>query len=458
MRRPTHHASTRTTATATRRLASLALAIGFASASASASALAATEVEWWHAMGGGLGKKVDEIAADFNASQDDYVVKPVFKGNYSETMTSAIAAFRAGKGPDIVQIFEVGTATMMSAKGAIVPVHQLMADFAPQEGTAFDPNAYLSAVTGYYTDTDGKMLSMPFNSSTPVTYYNKDVLAKAGVDSLPQTWQEMGAALKKVVDSGAASCGLTTTWPSWVMLENFSARNDVPFASQANGFAGTDTRLEFNTTAVVDHIQRLDDWQADKRFVFGGRFDDAAPKFYSGECAMMMGSSASYAGVKESAKGFEFGVAPLPYDSDVIETPQNSIIGGASLWVLSGHSDEEYQGVAKFFQYLSKPEVQADWHQFTGYLPITTAAAELTREQGFYAENPGTDVAITQMTSATPTENSKGLRLGNMVQIRDVINEELEKIFSGKESVQDGLDNAVKRGDSLLEKFERANG
>ncbi|HBJ26643.1 extracellular solute-binding protein, partial [Cobetia sp.] len=231
MRRPTHHASTRTTATATRRLASLALAIGFASTSASA--LAATEVEWWHAMGGGLGKKVDEIAADFNASQDDYVVKPVFKGNYSETMTSAIAAFRAGKGPDIVQIFEVGTATMMSAKGAIVPVHQLMADFAPQEGTAFDPNAYLSAVTGYYTDTDGKMLSMPFNSSTPVTYYNKDVLAKAGVDSLPQTWQEMGAALKKVVDSGAASCGLTTTWPSWVMLENFSARNDVPFASQA---------------------------------------------------------------------------------------------------------------------------------------------------------------------------------------------------------------------------------
>ena len=456
MRRPTHHASTRTTATATRRLASLALAIGFASASASA--LAATEVEWWHAMGGGLGKKVDEIAADFNASQDDYVVKPVFKGNYSETMTSAIAAFRAGKGPDIVQIFEVGTATMMSAKGAIVPVHQLMADFAPQEGTAFDPNAYLSAVTGYYTDTDGKMLSMPFNSSTPVTYYNKDVLAEAGVESLPQTWQEMGAALKKVVDSGAASCGLTTTWPSWVMLENFSARNDVPFASQANGFAGTETRLEFNTTAVVDHIQRLDDWQADKRFVFGGRFDDAAPKFYSGECAMMMGSSASYAGVKESAKGFEFGVAPLPYDSDVIETPQNSIIGGASLWVLSGHSDEEYQGVAKFFQYLSKPEVQADWHQFTGYLPITTVAAELTREQGFYAENPGTDVAITQMTSATPTENSKGLRLGNMVQIRDVINEELEKIFSGKESVQDGLDNAVKRGDSLLEKFERANG
>lgn len=436
----------------------LGLVVATALTTTSASAMAATEIEWWHAMGGTLGNKVNEIADDFNQSQSDYVIKPVFKGNYTETMTSAIAAFRAGKGPDIVQIFEVGTATMMGAKGAIVPVHQLMADYAPEQGAAFDPDAYLSAVTGYYTDRDGQMLSLPFNSSTPVTYFNKDVLAKAGVDSVPTTWQEMDDALKKVVDSGAAECGLTTTWPSWVMLENYSARNDIPFASKANGFAGVDARLEFNQTAVVDQIRRLDDWQADNRFVYGGRYDDAAPKFYSGECAMMMGSSASYAGVKESAKGFEFGVAPLPYDADVIDTPQNSIIGGASLWVLTGQEDDEYRGVAKFFQYLSSPEVQADWHQFTGYLPITTAAAELTREQGFYAEHPGTDVAITQMTSATPTENSKGLRLGNMVQIRDVINEELEQIFSGDKSAQQGLDEAVERGNSLLEKFARRQG
>ena len=129
------------------------------------SAQAETQIEWWHAMGGALGEKVNEIAADFNASQDEYVVKPVFKGDYTETMTSAIAAFRAGKAPQIVQIYEVGTATMMYAKGAIVPVYQLMAD----ADVDFDPNAYLSAVAGYYTTTDGKMLSLPFNSSTPVT-------------------------------------------------------------------------------------------------------------------------------------------------------------------------------------------------------------------------------------------------------------------------------------------------
>ncbi|KXS37721.1 MAG: sn-glycerol 3-phosphate transport system substrate-binding protein [Halomonadaceae bacterium T82-2] len=416
------------------------------------SAQAETQIEWWHAMGGALGKKVNEIAADFNASQDEYVVNPVFKGNYTETMTSAIAAFRAGKAPQIVQIYEVGTATMMHAKGAIVPVYQLMAD----ANADFDPNAYLPAVAGYYTTTDGKMLSLPFNSSTPVTYVNRDILDKAGVDEVPTTWQGLGKALEKVVDSGAAECGLTTTWPSWVMLENYSARNDIPFASEANGFKGLDARLQFNKTAVVDHIQRLDQWQEDGRFVYGGRKDEAAPKFYSGECAMMMGSSASYAGVRDNAD-FNFAVAPLPYDADVVDTPNNTIIGGASLWVLNGASEAQKEGVAAFFKYLSSPEVQADWHQFTGYLPITTAAAKLTREQGFYDKNPGTDVAIKQMTGSAPTENSKGLRLGNMVQIRDVINEALEKIFSGDVSPQAGLDEAAEKGNALLAKFQRAN-
>lgn len=427
------------------------LGITLALGSYASSAQANTEITWWHAMGGALGDKVEQIAADFNASQDTYTVKPVFKGNYSETMTSAIAAFRADKGPDIVQIYEVGTATMMGAKGAIVPVYKLM----ESADVDFDPQAYLPAVTGYYTDPDGNMLSLPFNSSTPVTYYNRERLAQAGVEEIPRTWQELGDALEKIVDSGAASCGLTTTWPSWVMLENYSAINDVPFASQANGFEGADARLRFNRTAVVDQIERLTRWQDDGRFDYGGRFDDAAPKFYSGDCALMMASSASYANIKENAD-FDFGVAPLPYDADVVEQANNSIIGGASLWVLDGLDEARRQGVAEFFEYLSSPEIQADWHQYSGYLPITQAAADLTRKQGFYADHPGTDVAIKQITTGEPTENSKGLRLGNMVQIRDVINGELEEIFSGDVGVQEGLDEAVSRGNALLEKFESA--
>ncbi|WP_299400361.1 sn-glycerol-3-phosphate ABC transporter substrate-binding protein UgpB [Pelagibius sp.] len=433
-----------------RKVTILAAAAAFAGGLPNA-ALAATEVEWWHAMGGKLGEKVNEIAEGFNASQSDYTLVPVYKGNYTETMTAAIAAFRANQQPHIVQVFEVGTASMMGAKGAIKPVYQLMAE----AGEPFDPAAYLSSVTGYYTDTDGNMLSMPFNSSTPVVYYNKDAFAKAGLDpnAPPATWPEVEEAARKLQAAGYA-CGFTTGWQSWVQLENFSAWHNVPFATQANGFGGIDTELAFNSPLHVKHVSTLAGWQQEKIFDYGGRRSDSAPKFYNQECGMYMNSSAAYAGVKANAKDFEFGVGSLPYWPDA-GAPQNSIIGGATLWVLGGHDDAEYKGVAKFFSYLSSAEVQAEWHQATGYLPITHAAAKLTKEQGFYEANPGTDVAIMQMTGNEPTENSKGLRLGNFVQIRDVINEELEAIWAGDKTAQQGLDDAVNRGNALLRRFEK---
>ena len=437
-----------------RKLITLAAAVAFAGSLPQA-ALAATEIEWWHAMGGELGEKVNEIAEGFNASQGDYVLKPVYKGNYTETMTAAIAAFRAKQQPAIVQVFEVGTASMMAAKGAIKPVYQLM----QEAGEPFDPKDYLSAVTGYYTDSDGNMLSMPFNSSTPVLYYNKTAFEKAGLDAskAPATWPELEAAAKKLQAAGYA-CGFTTGWQSWVQLENLSAWHNVPFATQSNGFDGIDTELAFNSPLHVKHIAAMAEWQKSKIFDYGGRRSDSAPKFYNQECAIYMNSSAAYAGVKANAKGFEFGVGMLPYWPDVAGAPQNSIIGGATLWVLNGHGDDEYKGVAKFFSYLSSAEVQADWHQFTGYLPITHAAAELTEQQGFYDKNPGTDVAIKQMTLKEPTPNSKGLRLGNFVQIRDIINEELEAVWNGSKSAQQGLDDAVERSNALLRKFEKTAG
>ena len=128
-------------------------------------------------MGGTNGERVNKIAEDFNATQSDYKVVPVYKGNYTETMTAAIAAFRAGEHPHIVQVFEVGTATMMAAKGAIYPVEQMMKD----AGEPFDKSDYLPAVISYYQTPEGELLSMPFNSSTPVLWYNADALAATGV-------------------------------------------------------------------------------------------------------------------------------------------------------------------------------------------------------------------------------------------------------------------------------------
>ena len=410
-------------------------------------------VEWWHAMGGRLGEKVVEIADGFNASQNEYIVVPVYKGNYAETMTAGIAAFRAKTPPHILQVFEVGTASMMSAKGAIKPVYELM----KETGEPFNSNDYLSTVTGYYTSPDGKMLSMPFNSSTPILYYNKEAFVKAGLDpnKPPKTWPEVAEYSRKLVAAGYPS-GFSTAWISWVHLENMAAWHNVPTGTKANGFGGMDTEYLMNGPLQVKHIQQLADWQKENIFIYGGRRNLGNALFNSEEVAMYTESSAGYAGFKANAK-FEFGTSMLPYWPDAAGAPQNTIIGGASLWVMEGHSDAEYKAVARFFTYLSSAEVQADWHQFTGYLPITHAAYELTKKQGYYEENPGTETALLQMTLNKPTENSRGLRFGSFVQMRSIIYDTLEAIFSGDVSAQEGLDDAVEAGNKLLRIFEDTN-
>ena len=286
----------------------------------------------------------------------------------------------------------------------------------------------------------------------------KEAKEKAGLDpdTPPATWPELEEAAKKLQAAGIP-CGFTTAWESWVHIENFSAWHNQPIGTLSNGFEGLSTEFSFNKTAAVDHITKMGEWQQSKIFDYGGRTNKAAPKFYNQECAMYTESSAGYAGIKANVKDFEFGIGRLPYWPNIEGAPQNTIIGGASLWVLQGHEAEEYKGVARFFSYLSSPEVQAWWHQETGYLPITVAAYELSQSQGFYEQNPGTDTAIKQMQNKTPTANSKGLRFGNFVQIRDVIAEELERVWAGDASAQEALDTAVSRGNELLRAFERAN-
>ncbi len=424
-----------------------ALVAGFA-----APAHAVTEITWWHSMTGALGDRVNELADQFNKSQSEYQVKPVFKGHYDEAMAAGIAAYRAGNAPDILQVFEVGTATMMYSKGAIKPVSDVM----KLAGEKFNPADYVPAVAGYYTAPNGDMLSLPFNSSTPVFFYNKDMFEKAGLDpnKPPVTWEEVVVAAAKLKADGAR-CAFTTGWQSWVQLENFSAWHNVEFASKNNGFGGLDARLKFNSPLHVRHIQNLANWAKQGYFTYAGRKNEPEAKFYSGECGMLTSSSAAYANIAKNAK-FKFGVSPLPYYSDVKGAPQNTIIGGASLWVMSGKPKNEYKGVAKFFKFLSKPEVQAKWHQETGYLPITKAAYELTKKSGFYEKHPGTDVSVKQMIVKT-TDKSRGIRLGNFVQIRTVIDEELENVWNGKKTAKQALDDAVQRGNALLVRFQRAN-
>ena len=427
------------------KLAAAALVAAFA-----VPAQAQTEIQWWHSMGGALGEWVNDQAKDFNANQKEFKVVPTFKGSYDESMTAAIAAFRSGNAPHILQVFEVGTATMMASKKAIVPVTEVM----KKAGIKFDPSAYVPAVAGYYTAPSGEMLSFPFNSSTTVFHYNKDALKAAGVDNVPTTWPEIALAAAKLKTNGH-KCPFTTSWQSWTQLESFSAWHNVEFASKGNGMKGLDTRLTFNTPVHVRHIENLANMAKQGLFVYKGRGNLADATFVSGECAMMTGSSALYGNIKRNAK-FAAGIGALPYYQDVPGAPQNTVIGGASLWTMSGKPAGDYKGVGQFYAFLSQPEEAAKSHQRTGYLPLTKASYELTEKSNFYKQNPGTDVSVTQMIRKT-TDKSRGIRLGNFVQIRAINDEELEQVWAGKKSAKEALDTATKRGNEQLERFQAAN-
>ena len=433
----------------TRRFAFLTAALA---ATFALPASAQTEIQWWHSMTAVNNEWVNDLTKEYNASQKDYKIVPTFKGSYDESMTAAVAAFRAGNAPHILQVFEVGTATMMASKGVAVPVGKMMTD----AGYKFDAAAYVPAVAGYYTAPNGQMLSFPFNSSTTVFYINKDAFKAAGLDAdkPPTTWPEVALAAAKLKASGH-KCAFTTAWQGWTQLESFSTWHNVELATKRNGLAGMDARLVVNSPLHVRHIENLANMAKQGLFVYKGRGNVPEATFVSGECAMITTSSGFYGNVKRNAK-FDFALATLPYYPDVPGAPQNTVIGGASLWVISGKKPAEYKGVASFFNFLSNPEVQSASHKRTGYLPITMAAFQLTEKSGFYKANPGTDTAVNQMIRKT-TDKSRGIRLGNMLQIRAVEDEELEQVWAGKKDAKEALDAIVKRGNELLEKFQKAN-
>jgi sn-glycerol 3-phosphate transport system substrate-binding protein len=414
-----------------------------------APAHAQVEIQWWHSMGGALGQALNGLADKFNASQKEYKVNAIYKGSYPESMTAAIAAYRAKNPPHIVQVFEVGTATMMAAKGAIIPVATVMRNAKEP----FDPKAYLPTVTGYYSDLKGNMLSFPFNSSTALFYIDRNKFKAAGLPPVPpKTWKEVIATAEKLKAAGQ-DCVYTSGWPSWVHIENFSAWHNVPIGTKQNGMGGFDTVFQVNSPLHVRHIAMLGDMAKKGLFTYAGRTNQADGKFQNGECAMATISAGALGGTIKANKT-DWELSFLPYHDDVKGAPQNSVIGGASLWVMAGRKAEEYKGVAKFFAFLSRPEIQMEWHTSTGYVPITKAAYELTRSSGFYDKNPGRDTAVRQLTNKAPTDNSKGLRFGNFVQGREVFEEEMEAVFAGKKDAKTAMNDAVKRGNEILRKFQ----
>jgi sn-glycerol 3-phosphate transport system substrate-binding protein len=413
---------------------------------------AQTEIVWWHAMGGALGEAVNKVAESFNADQDEVVVTPIYKGNYEETLTATIAAFRAGEQPNIVQVFDAGAATIIGATGATIPVEDLL----NANGHEFSIDEYINGVRYFYADASGKMVGMPFNSSSPILYYNETALEEAGVEP-PKTWEEFAETTAPALKE-AGYIPLAQSHLPWIFTENFMSRHNQQFATNANGYEGVEgTELLIENEHLMAHFAALKEWYDAELFgYYGAGWADNQQPFEAGEVAMWLGSSASFSGLKQSTD-FPFSATFLPYWEGVPGAGTNTFIGGAALFAMSGKPEEENAATAAFFDWLDNPEPQVMWHKDTGYVPITEAAYELAKEQGYYEEEPAAEVGIQQL-SLPGGEWTRGYRMGFYVQIRDVMNREYARIFAGETTVEEAFATIKEEGDALLARFAQTQG
>ncbi|WP_282095173.1 extracellular solute-binding protein [Epibacterium ulvae] len=431
-------------------LKSVLMASAFAFAGTAALA-EKVEIEFWHAMGGRLGEVVNEIAVDFNESQDDYKLVPVFKGTYEETLTAGIAAFRAGEQPNIIQVFDAGAATIISAKGAVIPAQDLLTN----NGIAFDANDYISGVRNFYADTEGKMIGMPFNSSTPIMYFNEDAMEKAGVTP-PKTWEEFASVTAPALKE-AGYTPMSQSHMPWIFTENFFSRHNLPFATNNNGYAEGETKILINNDAIKAHFTSMKEWiDADLFGYYGTGWGDNAKPFEQGDVAMWLGSSGSFGGLSKTAE-FPFSATYLPYWEGVTSEPTNTFIGGAALFAMEGQPEDENKATAEFFRFLTSAQTQYFWHKETGYVPITNAAYDLAKTDGYYDRAPAAEVGIQQLT-LPEGEWTKGYRMGFYVQIRDVMNREYAKFLSGDVSIDDAFATIEEEANKLLARFAKTQG
>lgn len=398
------------------------------------------EIVFWHSLAGHAGEELGQLVTHFNQSQRDYAIRLIYKGEYTESLTSFAAAFRAKQPPAIIQIFEVGTATMLHPKGIIKPVDELM----QEQGLSLPKASFLPALRAFYSQAD-QLFAMPFNTSIPVIYYNAEALEKLGYgeDSFPRTWDEMEILASKLKRAGFP-CVYTSAYPSWIQIEAFSAIHGLAMIEAKPPHAS------YNNEAIIHHLERLQRWQKQHYFEYGGRASDATALFTSSRCPLFSESSGSYNSLAQLVR-FRLGVALLPLDREISKIRYSNVTGGAALWAVAGHKPAIYAGIAQFFSYLAEPKVQQRWHQHTGYLPLGM--------NGIYAmKNKHPVLRLAQADLASQHGEPARLHIGPQNQIRQINDEALEAVFAGIKTPKQAMDEATKRANYTVLRFIRNTG
>ena len=441
-------------------MASLSVAVAACGGSSSKSAVSAAaaapapghtvDLTVWTAFSGSLGTTFGHLVSQFNASQSQYHVTAVYKGSYSQVLSDTIAAFKAHAAPDIAQIFDAGTATIMDSAGSYVPVHQLMSEYK----IPFATSDFIGGAASYYETSSDQLDSMPFNSSTPVLYYNKQELQAAGITSAPTTWGQLEADAATLAAHGQ-KCALSSSgaYVMWTDMEEFSTWNGYPYATDQNGYTSVKgVKLKIDSAPMVAHLSLLGRLASKGEYIWNGVNTSTVPLFTNGTCAMYEQSSASLNTIQAAAR-FPFGVAELPVDAGNRSAPQNTVVGGASLWVMSGAPAVHYRGDAEFLNFLKSPQSQAYWASNTGYVPVTGAGSSLLSSQGFYASHPNDLVAVKELTNRPPTPYSRGIRLGYLPEVRQAEASAIASVLAGKQSAAAALGTAQSQGNAILAQF-----
>ena len=408
--------------------------------------------EYWYGLSGQLGDVVQQTCDRFNASQDEYEITCVGQDGYANAVQASIAAFRAKQHPTVVQAYDAGTADLMMS-GEFYPVHQMMADFDIE----IDWDDYFPGIANYYASSKGELFSMPFNSSTPMLYINKAHYAAAGLEAFPETWEQFEQNLKTVKASGQ-DCAYGYAPSTWIDLEQFSMAHGVPIATNNNGYDGLNSDYLYNTTIHVKHMENIKRWYDENlleiRTSQGGL--NARDSFAQGECSHYFGSIASHQAVTNLVDGkFDWDVTMIPVYEGTER--KNTVVGGASLWVLSGKSDDEYRGAAEYLKFLATPESEEFWSTNTGYIPVTKTGFDTLVSKGFYDNAPykGRELALDSLTYTDPGPLTRGIRLGGFIQARSEWSNEVQAALQGDKTMQEALDTAVQRSNAILNKFAR---
>ena len=394
-------------------------------------------------MSGSRAEVVQAIVDSFNEANPDVNLVAEFTGSYAETLTKALTAFSAGEAPNIVQVYEVGTRTMLDS-GAIVPVMEV-------SGGALDQSQFVQPILNYYA-IDDELRCMPFNSSTAMLYYNKDMFEAAGLDpeKPPATFSELYEMGQQIIEAGVAPNVISFGWPAWI-LEQMFAMHDQILANEDNGRAGLATETYWNSEFGVKVLTEWQKWAQDGILFYGGREYSANDPFIAGEFAMLAQSTSSLGGIQNAVE-FELGTAFLP-TLDGYERNGNNVVGGGCLWTMSGKSDAEYDAVWRFYQHLSAVEQDIFWHKGTGYFPATNAAVEALEAEGWFEENPNFRTAFDQILAGNDTIAARGVLLGDFVIIRDVVGAAIEDAVVNGVDPQEALDTATEESNQILEDY-----